>query len=83
MVVTTQTRNEAAERLRNLGLRADLANLFDEALAAERRATAHRIRDRIFGMGGFYVPDPEDNSENVPVVISWHVQSVCEDEWTR
>jgi hypothetical protein len=57
------TTNEAAERLsRFLGLErqeelADLAlhNLLDEALAAERRATVERIRERLTG----YYPDTE------------------------
>lgn len=52
--MTTQTRNEAAEQLRQafqgagLGIRLDVAtlnHLLDAALAAERRATVERIRD--------------------------------------
>jgi hypothetical protein len=43
--MTTQTRNEAAERLRSiLNANGAAPHLLDEALAAERRATVERIR---------------------------------------
>ena len=51
--MTTQTRNEAAERLRTFGtyvksryIEHDYRSDIDEALAAERRATVERIREQ-------------------------------------
>lgn len=51
--MTVQGRNEAAERLlRELGIsdRWSLLRVVDEALAAERRATVERIRQRVNGL---------------------------------
>jgi hypothetical protein len=51
------TRNEAAERLRRRispvlsDRRDDFHRLLDEALAAERRATVERIRERFYDKG--------------------------------
>lgn len=48
--MTTQTRNEAAERLRDtIGANSFAAEALDEALAAERRATVERIRTAYLG----------------------------------
>ena len=61
--MTTTTRNEAAERLHTAIYRATGGSThsqretiwrqrIDEALAAERRATVERIRERLAGMEG-------------------------------
>ena len=57
--MTTTARNEAAERLLEWMLTAENAagethpiDALDEALAAERRATVERIRERLAGMEG-------------------------------
>lgn len=53
MSTQESTRNEAAERLRNLfdsDGRTALREEFDKALAAERRATVERIRTRALAL---------------------------------